>query len=221
MQINYTLERLNRKTLSITILQNGEVLVKSPLKTPMSQIEKFVQEKSDWIIQKSQTASLRYAMLPRLESGEKVQILGKEYVIILENCEKTVLQNQTLILPVNNKTLAFKQFCLSVFKPYIINKVQSASLQTGIKIKGIRTSVAKKRWGSCTAKNLINFNLSLCLLPENLIEYVIFHELCHVLQKNHGKQFYALLNCVMPNHKEMATQLKNYSAFCAFFSAKQ
>ena len=65
-------------------------------------------------------------------------------------------------------------------------------------------------WGSCSSKGNINLNLRLVTLPEELRDYVILHELCHLKYLNHGKGFHALLEKVCPGHRELAKELKQY-----------
>ena len=65
-------------------------------------------------------------------------------------------------------------------------------------------------WGSCSSKGNINLNLRLVTLPEQLRDYVILHELCHLKYLNHGPQFHALLEQVCPAHRELARQLRSY-----------
>lgn len=65
-------------------------------------------------------------------------------------------------------------------------------------------------WGSCSSKGNINLNLRLVTLPEELRDYVILHELCHLKYLNHGKEFHALLETVCPGHRELARRLKEY-----------
>ena len=65
-------------------------------------------------------------------------------------------------------------------------------------------------WGSCSSKGNINLNLRLVTLPEELRDYVILHELCHLKYLNHGKDFHALLEKVCPGHRELAKELKQY-----------
>lgn len=65
-------------------------------------------------------------------------------------------------------------------------------------------------WGSCSSKGNINLNLRLMTLPEELRDYVILHELCHLKHLNHGKEFHALLEKVCPGHRELARDLKQY-----------
>lgn len=70
--------------------------------------------------------------------------------------------------------------------------------------------VKKQRsvWGSCSSKKNINFNLLLCLCPENVIDYIVVHELCHLKQLNHSKQFWAEVEKIFPKHKEAKNWLK-------------
>ena len=65
-------------------------------------------------------------------------------------------------------------------------------------------------WGSCSSKGNINLNLRLVDLPQELQDYVMLHELCHLKYLNHGKEFHALLESVCPGHRELARQMKNY-----------
>ncbi len=217
MEINFTLLRQNRRTLSIYIQQNGDVLVKAPKNMPYEKIQGFVMQKSGWIVKKQQTAFERTNLLPQLKTGEKLQIAGQEYTLNLYNGIKTCENNNVLYLPNQSAKSSLKQFCALKFKNYLLQKVTLIASQNGFKFNGIRLSNASKRWGSCSAQNNLSFNISLCLLPESVIEYVIYHELCHIREKNHGKRFYALLQSLLPDYKQRVQDLKNYSAFCAFF----
>jgi predicted metal-dependent hydrolase len=69
----------------------------------------------------------------------------------------------------------------------------------------------KTLWGSCSGKNNINLNLHLLRLPDHLIDYVIIHELCHTVQKNHGKQFWKLMDSILGDSKKISKELRNYS----------
>lgn len=89
--------------------------------------------------------------------------------------------------------------------PPIVNKY--AELM-GIKPTGIKITHAQKRFGSCSAKNSLCFSLKLMLYPQEAIEYVVVHELSHIVHKNHGKEFYALIESVIPEYKEMEALLK-------------
>ena len=78
----------------------------------------------------------------------------------------------------------------------------------GLEPAGITISSAQKRFGSCTAKNRLCFSYRLMRYPEEAIEYVVVHELAHLVHRNHGKDFYALVASVMPDYKKRDALLK-------------
>jgi predicted metal-dependent hydrolase len=77
--------------------------------------------------------------------------------------------------------------------------------QPALQVRQMRT-----RWGSCTARGKILLNLKLVMLPRQLIDYVVVHELCHLVEHNHGKAFYDLLSRVMPGWQERREKLEGY-----------
>jgi predicted metal-dependent hydrolase len=88
-------------------------------------------------------------------------------------------------------------------------RLKALALQHGFKYNEIKITGAKTRWGSCSAHRNINLNLSLMLLPEQLIDYVLLHELCHTMEMNHSKRFWDLLNSVTENKaRQLRKELK-------------
>ncbi|MGM0376780.1 MAG: M48 family metallopeptidase [Bacteroidota bacterium] len=90
-------------------------------------------------------------------------------------------------------------------------KVRDFSAQYHFRPGKVFIKNLKSRWGSCSAVNNINLNLQLMRLPEHLIDYVVLHELCHTVEKNHGPRFWRLLNQVTKNKAgDLAAEMKNY-----------
>ena len=71
----------------------------------------------------------------------------------------------------------------------------------GLSPQNVKISSAKKRFGSCSSKNSINYSWRLMLYPPEAIDYVVVHELAHIRHKNHGREFYALVESVLPDYK--------------------
>ncbi len=78
----------------------------------------------------------------------------------------------------------------------------------GLSPTGITITKALKRFGSCNSKNKLHFSYRLMLYPQAAIEYVVVHELSHIIHKNHGKEFYALIKSVLPDYKKREALLK-------------
>lgn len=80
----------------------------------------------------------------------------------------------------------------------------------GFEYSGVRIKHNVSNWGSCSAKKNINLNLNLVRLPDDVRDYVLLHELCHLRYLNHGPEFHSLLESLCPNHRNLARQLKDY-----------
>ena len=78
----------------------------------------------------------------------------------------------------------------------------------GVSPVGIKITTARKRYGSCSAKNSLCFSCFLMQYPEEAIDLVVVHELCHITEKNHGPRFYALLERYLPDYRERKKLLK-------------
>lgn len=95
-------------------------------------------------------------------------------------------------------------------KAYLPGRLAELAAQHGFSYNQVRIKHNASNWGSCSVKKNINLNLNLMRLPEELQDYVMLHELCHLKYMNHGKEFHALLESVCPNHKTLRTKLREY-----------
>ena len=100
--------------------------------------------------------------------------------------------------PTEADITALKARALEVLPP----KIAWWSQKMGVKPTGFRVTTARKRYGSCSAKNSLCFSCFLMSYPEAAIDLVVVHELCHIREKNHGPAFYALLSQYLPDYKE-------------------
>ena len=95
-------------------------------------------------------------------------------------------------------------------KAYLPGRLAELAAQHGFSYNQVRIKHNVSNWGSCSVKKNINLNLNLMRLPEELRDYVMLHELCHLKYMNHGKEFHALLESICPNHKTLRTKLREY-----------
>ena len=95
-------------------------------------------------------------------------------------------------------------------KAYLPARLKELADLNGFRYNQVRIKHNVSNWGSCSVKGNINLNLNLMRLPEELRDYVMLHELCHLKHLNHGPQFHALLESVCPEHRRLQRQLKDY-----------
>ena len=93
--------------------------------------------------------------------------------------------------------------------PYLTERTEHFSKIMDLKPTGIKITSAKKRFGSCNGKNSICYSWRLMQYPPEAIDYVVVHELAHIVHKNHGKEFYKLIEKILPDYKKRENLLKN------------
>ena len=106
---------------------------------------------------------------------------------------------------------AIKNWYKQQAKKIIEQRSNQISNKIKITPKEIKFSSSKGRWGACNSKNVITYNWKVILLPPDVIDYVIIHELCHLVEFNHSKKFWQLVNLFLPNTNMMRAKIKQYS----------
>ena len=216
--INFTLERKKIKNINLRIRHDGNVYVSAPSKVDYDVIEKFVISKSDYI--RKAIESFQCNLEPRSEleyvSGENVTLLGKNLRLSIEKSysESVVYDGVYVHVKALRTDSAYKSnimklfnnwmndFCNSVFEE-VMHNVHKRFMPYGVKFPELRIREMTSRWGSCMPKRgIITLNKRLIEAPICCIEYVVFHEFCHFIHPNHSKDFYTLLQVMLPNWKE-------------------
>jgi predicted metal-dependent hydrolase len=220
--IHCTIYRKACKNLRIAVDADQEVKITAPLRASDSYISEVVKEKTPWII-KTILKLQKRQMLPlpcKYISGEKTSYLGKEYTLNIVTGKRAQVMLLDGELVVQTKTSGADSVKRMVEKWYRAQaeKVFREYLDKGLAIisdHALRTPMLKirnmkNRWGSCSRSGIITLNLRLIYLPEVCIEYIIMHELCHLMYLNHSKYFYMFLQSAMPDWKERKKILESY-----------
>ena len=159
-----------RRTIELSINDEGKLVVRAPQNTARSEIDAFVEKHRLWA---------EKHMKLKKERIKKYSVSPEEE----ENIKKNAL-------------------------PYLKERTEYFSAIMGLEPTGVRITSAKKRFGSCSAKNSICYSWRLMLYPKEAIDYVVVHELAHIAHKNHGPQFYALIEKYLPDYKEREKLLR-------------
>ncbi len=218
-RIDYQLSFSERKTLGITVNPDLSVLIKAPNNTPLEKIEEKILNRAPWIINQ-QSHFLTYypkSLQKKYVSGETHLYLGRQYRLdIIDGKENSVkLKGAYLIVKTSDKTktkklvdswyltnarMKFKEYAEPLIKQFKKYNVEPSSIM----LRDMPT-----RWGSCTPKGKIILNPELIKAPRGCIEYVILHELCHLVHHNHTKKFIDLQTKEMPNWEKWKLKLES------------
>lgn len=167
------LERSKRKTLSIQITRELQLLIKAPIRTSEKEIYRFLQQKRFWL----------YKQAKREEANQENRVVRSEEEI-------AKLREQA------RKTLTAKSY--------------EYAKRLGVSFQKIRIGSQRTRWGSCSSKGTISYNWKLILMPEEIMDYVVVHELCHLKEMNHSIMFWQLVASILPDYATRRTWLKQH-----------
>ena len=221
--IKYNVILSRRRSISITVRPDKSVIVRAPLRTSMRSIEKFVQMKSSWI-QKHINSEPRVKLTDPnkdFNDGEFFRFLGREFKIRkIVSVDNFVRLNENLIEvgqtdPGNNnmtRLLISRWYTIKAREIFTerLKEISGKFSEYGFSPTGLVIRQLKSRWGSCTSKGRITLNSELVKLEPGVIDYVIIHELCHLKYHNHGRDYYNLLERLVPDYKLIRKELRKY-----------
>lgn len=216
--IEYDIEFVDRKTLGIKVLPDGTVSLKAPIDATLDDIRNKVHHRAAWILrQKRYFESFGTPTTERQYiSGESHLYLGRQYMLKIKQGRSNVVHYQNNILEVvcQNKKEAGRVLQLWYLEraqikfPEYAKPIIDQFAVYGVRPNHISIRNMEKRWGYCTKDGNIYLNPRLICAPRCCIEYVITHEMCHLIHRNHTKEFYALLSKEMPHWEKWKNKLE-------------
>lgn len=221
-KIDFDLEFSDRKSLGITVTPEMKVLVKAPLNTSVPVVREKLRKKAPWIIkQKSFFLSFHPKTPPRrFVSGETHLYLGRQYRLRIEGSalESVKLKGQFIVVGTSDRTRV-KKLVLEWYTKNARSKFRLVSAPLIERFKKYDVAPTElvlrempTRWGSCTPKGKIILNPELIKAPKGCIEYVIIHELCHLIHHDHTQRFLDLQSREMPTWEKWKSKLENLLA---------
>lgn len=209
------ISRSNRRSISITILKNGNVVVKAPLKMKDEDIYRFVESKQDWIKNKLTIVTTTLAKYQDIINYEKVLLYGNKYSLVLANTKKIEIDdNLQIIFPKKIAQEKRMKYLISWYKKtaknMLENRINFLATQFKLSPTAFKITDSKGRWGSCNSKGLICINFRAIMLPPQIIDYILVHELCHLVEMNHSKKFWELVMQFYNKAKLARQALKEY-----------
>jgi predicted metal-dependent hydrolase len=219
--LNARLIRSKRsKRLSVKVDRSG-ISVISPVNEDIVTIRDFINHNSAWILKKTKFyAKLNNKLHFSPVQKDEIIYLGKKYKMkfVKDTLQYTVLSENLMKITFHvNDRRTYNRNILNWYreqtKILLESKVPFFSKKLSISYGKVRIRSQKLRWGSCSKKGNLNFNLLLSALPMNIIDYIIIHELFHLVEFNHSNHFWKLVGDAFPSYKYCRAWLKKNGAY--------
>ena len=212
--LQYTLVRSRRKTVAIHITGDALAEVRAPLKMPARDIDAFVASKEGWILrhQALREQRNREKAAFALAYGDTLPLCGAIVFLRAREGDRAGYDGECFFLPPGLQQAALKEEVILIYKAaakhIITQKADGYAREMGVRPERVRINSAKTRWGSCSGKRSLNFSWRLAMADEDVIDYVVVHELAHIREMNHSPRFWAVVEEVLPDYRQRKRKLK-------------
>lgn len=217
MKIDYQIKYSSkRKKVNISVERDRSVIIRAPLGVTKEKIEDIIKSKKDWIIEKiNHKQKYPVDLAPKeFVSGETMMYLGRNYQLaVIDEDIDGVQFNQKFLISKSKQQEAyslFKKWYCEKAKSKIEDKVNMYAKNLGVDVNKVRISDMKYRWGSCTPSNNVIFNWRIIKAPMYVVDYLIVHELAHLIESNHTSKFWNIVSIQVPQYLKSKEWLKKY-----------
>ncbi|MGB4659415.1 MAG: SprT family zinc-dependent metalloprotease [Mobilitalea sp.] len=211
--ISFDIKYKKRKTIAISINPYGKIELEVPRETTQEVITKAVEQKWDWIMKRTKEMKERLEgpQTKAYDMGEVFLYLGKSYpILIFEDSEigkdYVELTEDQLHIYVKSKEeerikQALKRFYYQKCKTLVNQCIKLHQSKFKTKPRSVSISESQSTWGTCDSKYQMTFNWKLAMAPLEVIDYVVVHEMCHMVHLNHDRSFWRLVGSFLPDYE--------------------
>ena len=233
-QIHYEIIRTSRKKTVAIYVGPAVVTVRAPRRLSNNKIHSLVQKKAKWIFDRQERIINERELQPPKEfiSGESFPYRGRQYrlkVMPTENGTDTscYLRNGRLQVKIGTHLKgkevkdAVRETLIAWYKERvkskIIERLPRLTRQLGRWPVSIQIKDQKCRWGSCSRNGIIRFNWKIIMAPVSVIDYLIVHELCHLIHQNHSAAYWKEVEALIPDYRKMRDWLRIHNFIMSIF----
>ncbi|MGB0846233.1 MAG: M48 family metallopeptidase [Thiolinea sp.] len=226
-QLDYQIRLSKRaKYMRLTFSGDKGLVVTQPVGVPNGEINHWIQSKLEWIstnLDKLNERNQHNSKSQPLQRPKQIEIPLLKQTLRIQyqpDSRREIItdydRRDTLTLSgMTDDT----EFCIHVLQKWLkqyaripLGKLlEEMSEHTGLQYSDYRVKAQRTRWGSCSGKKNINLNYKLALMPEHWARYTVIHELCHTVEMNHSRRFWALVRQFVPDYKIIHAEMKNAS----------
>lgn len=209
-----------RSTLTIKVTE-GRVSVRAPDYVPVHEIENFLRAKQQWIAEKLAHQQKQLEARQRnWRSGESLPLLGETLYLKIEEASRGYTRRDGDTLHVGVRTAPeesladrvqkqVQQWYKSEALTHFGERVAHWQKITGITASAYNVRTYKSRWGTCSHKRELTFNWKLMMAPWDVVDYVVVHELCHIVHFDHSPEYWRLVGRFTPDYKTHKAWLRH------------
>lgn len=222
-KLEYILIRSQRRDVLLKALPGGETRVYAPASARLKELDALVAARAEEI-RRMHAALERQLLENRLrhpvEAGSRICVEGRAHALALRAGARVRMELEdgscTLYLPEPEREeavrAALKQALSRLALVRIRERLNAYAPRIGVEFGRVTVRDQRSRWGSCSARRNLNFNWKLIMAPPEALDYVVIHELCHLIEFNHSPRFWALVREQMPEYEAWKKWLKAHGA---------
>ncbi len=212
------IQRSKRKTLALYI-QPRKVIVRCPLRASKREVQEFVSSNTQWIEERLLKEAQREREMLRIERGAKIFYRARELTIVFrEDRKRQIIMNGDQFIIQGHKLNPAKareqveDYLIDKASEYIIPRAKGLARHLGVdhKITAIKLRKTKSKWGHCTSQGVLQYNWLIMLAPYSIIDYMITHEVCHLVHMDHSRSFWNLVQSICPSYEHYVDWLKDH-----------
>ena len=214
----YEVLRSSRKTLALYI-SHRRILVRCPHRATRKEVQDFVTGNEKWIQTRLQEESIKEKESLKIEKGGKIFYRARELTIgykegrkqrILINGDRFIIQGHKLNTA--KAKVQVEDYLIDKASEYIIPRAHGLARYLGVdqRIREIKLRKTKSKWGHCTAAGVVQYNWLIMLAPYSIIDYMITHEICHLIRMDHSTKYWDLVESICPNYGYYIDWLKEH-----------
>lgn len=216
MQLDYQVIYSDRKRITITVERDRSVVVRAPVGTPEDRIRQTVESKKLWLFEKINHTQKYPPTQSHKEfvTGETIMYLGRYYRLeITDDDEPAIRFQNRFYISRRHQAKAgelLRTWYMKRAREKLTPRIHAFAESLGVAHNQILVSDLKYRWASCTPKGNLNFNWRIIKAPMFVIDYLIVHELAHLLESNHGPEFWNIVAVQVPKFQVAKDWLREY-----------
>ena len=214
----YEVLRSSRKTLALYI-SHRRILVRCPHRATRKEVQDFVNGNQKWIQIRLQEESIKEKESLKIEKGGKIFYRARELTIeykegrkqrILINGDRFIIQGHKLNAA--KAKVQVEDYLIDKASEYIIPRARGLARYLGVdrRIREIKLRKTKSKWGHCTAAGVIQYNWLIMLAPYSIIDYMIAHEICHLVRMDHSTKYWDMVESICPSYRYYIDWLKEH-----------